>query len=186
VKLDDGAKRQRMQIDGATNAFGPGWSQMLAGMEFPNAGCWQVTAKYSYVGITQELTFVLDVIAEVITVAVEPHPLDLRCARRQPYVPALVRLIAVETAAGNPGAFRIEYAFFRDIDADERWSTIRALKVTVIPWPANQNPRHRESTSRRDPMVWPSRAIQGSMNVTVNSMPPSVFFTGVSMMKHLH
>ena len=55
---------ERMHIDEATNAFGPGWSRMLAGMEFPSAGCWQVTANYRYAGITQELTFVVDVIGE--------------------------------------------------------------------------------------------------------------------------
>ena len=64
VKLDAGDKPERMQIDEATNAFGPGWSQMLTGMEFPSAGCWQVTATYAYAGITHDLTFVVDVIAE--------------------------------------------------------------------------------------------------------------------------
>jgi len=53
-----------MQIDAATNAFGEGWSRMLVGMEFPSAGCWQVTAKYVYAGITHDLTFVLDVIGQ--------------------------------------------------------------------------------------------------------------------------
>ena len=62
VKLGD--KPERMQIDEATNAFGPGWSLMLTGMEFPSAGCWQVTVRYQYAGITQELTFVVDVIGE--------------------------------------------------------------------------------------------------------------------------
>ncbi len=61
VKLDAGDQPQRMQVDEATNAFGPGWTSMLTGMEFPSAGCWQVTAKYVYIGIIQELTFVLDV-----------------------------------------------------------------------------------------------------------------------------
>lgn len=61
VKLNRGDKPERMEIDGATNAFGEGWSQMLVGMEFPSAGCWQVTAKYVYGGITHDLTFVVDV-----------------------------------------------------------------------------------------------------------------------------
>ena len=64
VKLNDGDKPQRMQIDRATNAFGDGWSSMLVGMEFPTAGCWQVTANYRFAGITHDLTFVLDVGAE--------------------------------------------------------------------------------------------------------------------------
>ena len=64
VKLNAGDPPERMHIDEATNAFGPGWSRMLAGMEFPSAGCWQVTANYRYAGITQELTFVVDVIGE--------------------------------------------------------------------------------------------------------------------------
>ena len=64
VKLDDGDKPQRMQIDQATSAFGPRWSSMLVGMEFPSAGCWQVTAKYVYAGITHDLTFVVDVIGD--------------------------------------------------------------------------------------------------------------------------
>jgi len=37
---------------------------MLVGMEFPSAGCWKVTAKYVSAGITQDLTFVVDVIGE--------------------------------------------------------------------------------------------------------------------------
>jgi|SRR6187399_2522864 hypothetical protein len=64
VKLGGGNIPERMQIDAATNAFGDGWSQMLVGMEFPSAGCWQVTAKYVYAGITHDLTFVLDVIGQ--------------------------------------------------------------------------------------------------------------------------
>jgi len=62
VKLNSGDNPERMNIEGATNAFGDGWSQMLVGMEFPSAGCWQVTAKYVHAGITQELTFVVEVI----------------------------------------------------------------------------------------------------------------------------
>ena len=42
VKLNAGDPPERMHIDEATNAFGPGWSKMLVGMEFPSAGCWQV------------------------------------------------------------------------------------------------------------------------------------------------
>jgi hypothetical protein len=64
MKLNVGDHPPRMQIDEATNAFGPGWSSMLTGMEFPSAGCWQVTAKYVYAGITHDLTFVVDVIGE--------------------------------------------------------------------------------------------------------------------------
>jgi hypothetical protein len=63
-KMDGGEPPQRMQIEGATNAFGTGWSSMIAGMEFPSAGCWRVTAKYVYAGITHDLTFILDVISE--------------------------------------------------------------------------------------------------------------------------
>jgi len=62
IKL--GGDPERMQIDSATNAYGPGWSQMLVGMEFPSAGCWQISAKYLYAGITHDLTFVVDVVAE--------------------------------------------------------------------------------------------------------------------------
>jgi hypothetical protein len=64
VKLGGGVEPERMQIDKATSAFGPGWNSMLVGMQFPSAGCWQVTARYVYAGITHDLTFVLDVIAE--------------------------------------------------------------------------------------------------------------------------
>jgi hypothetical protein len=66
TKLMDGDKPERIQIDRATNAFGEGWSQMLTLMEFPSAGCWKVTAKYVHVDITQELTFVVDVIDDKI------------------------------------------------------------------------------------------------------------------------
>jgi hypothetical protein len=38
--------------------------KMLVGMEFPSAGCWQVTATYVYAGITHDLTFVVDVVTE--------------------------------------------------------------------------------------------------------------------------
>jgi hypothetical protein len=64
VKLGGGEKPERMQIDGATNAYGDGWSQMLVGMEFPSAGCWQVTANYVHAGTTQNLTFVVDVVTK--------------------------------------------------------------------------------------------------------------------------
>jgi len=63
VKLG-GDSPEHLQIDGATNAFGDGWSQMLVGMEFPSAGCWRVSAKYVFAGITHDLTFVVDVISE--------------------------------------------------------------------------------------------------------------------------
>jgi len=64
MKLDDGDTPERMEIDQATNAFGLGWSSMLTGMEFPSAGCWQVTAKYLNAGITYDLIFVVDVVTE--------------------------------------------------------------------------------------------------------------------------
>ncbi|HEV7606315.1 MAG TPA: hypothetical protein VGO61_03220 [Steroidobacteraceae bacterium] len=58
-------KPRRLNVDRATNAaFGPGKDQMLIGMEFPSAGCWRVTVQYMYAGITQELTFIVDVIDE--------------------------------------------------------------------------------------------------------------------------
>lgn len=41
----------------ATNAYGPGWNQMLVGMEFPASGCWQVVGKYR----GRELTMILQV-----------------------------------------------------------------------------------------------------------------------------
>ena len=62
VKIDAGNNPEELRVDRATNAYGPGWSQMLVGMEFPSAGCWQVTATYISVGIKQELTFVVDVV----------------------------------------------------------------------------------------------------------------------------
>lgn len=62
VKLGARGDPQEFRIDRATNAIGPGWSQMLVGMEFPSAGCWQVTATYISVGIKQELMFVVDVV----------------------------------------------------------------------------------------------------------------------------
>ena len=62
VKLHPGGDPHEFSIDRATNAFGQGWSQMLVGMEFPSAGCWQVTATYISVGVEQELTFVVDVV----------------------------------------------------------------------------------------------------------------------------
>jgi hypothetical protein len=62
VKLDDGIDPKEFRNTTATNAYGPGWNQMLVGMEFPSAGCWQVTATYVSVGIEQELTFVVKVV----------------------------------------------------------------------------------------------------------------------------
>jgi hypothetical protein len=64
VKLDDGDRPERIQIEGATNAFGPGWNQMLVMLEFPSPGCWQVSAEYLLAGITHDLTFVVEVTAE--------------------------------------------------------------------------------------------------------------------------
>jgi hypothetical protein len=55
VRLDGDASTFR--IDGATNAWGDGWSAMLTGLEFPASGCWQVNAHYG----KQLLTFVLRV-----------------------------------------------------------------------------------------------------------------------------
>jgi hypothetical protein len=62
VKLHDGETTERLKIDNATNAFGNGWHSMLTMLEFPDAGCWQVTVSYVYIGITHELTFVIDVV----------------------------------------------------------------------------------------------------------------------------
>jgi hypothetical protein len=60
VKLDDAAST--LHIDRATNAFGPGWSSMLVGMEFPSSGCWKITATYTNFGITEDIDFIVDVI----------------------------------------------------------------------------------------------------------------------------
>ena len=60
LKLGD-AKPDRLHIAEATNAFGPGWARMLTGMEFPSPGCWQVAVTYEYLGIRQNLTFVVGV-----------------------------------------------------------------------------------------------------------------------------
>jgi hypothetical protein len=64
MKLNDGEKPERFRIDGTTGAYGLGWSQMLVGMQFPSGGCWQVTANYTFAGITQNLTFVVEVVGE--------------------------------------------------------------------------------------------------------------------------
>ena len=61
VKLYGNAP-ERMENHSATNAYGDTWSSMLALLEFPNAGCWQVTATYVHVGIRQDLTFTVDVV----------------------------------------------------------------------------------------------------------------------------
>jgi hypothetical protein len=61
VKLFGNAP-ERMENRTATNAYGGGWSSMLALLEFPNAGCWQVTATYVHAGIREELTFTVDVV----------------------------------------------------------------------------------------------------------------------------
>jgi hypothetical protein len=62
VRLHASGNPREFSIDRATNASGQGWSMMLVGMEFPSAGCWQVTATYVSMGIEQELTFVVDVV----------------------------------------------------------------------------------------------------------------------------
>jgi hypothetical protein len=63
VKLHDGEQTEHLKIDNATNAFVGGW-KMLTMLEFPDAGCWQVTVTYVYVGITHELEFIIDVVAD--------------------------------------------------------------------------------------------------------------------------
>ena len=63
---------QYLRIDNATSGFGPGWSRMLVGMEFPAAGCWHVTATYrrpttvpaTAVVPAQTLSFVVEVVDE--------------------------------------------------------------------------------------------------------------------------
>jgi hypothetical protein len=62
VRLDGGDDSERVYIDHATSGFGEGWSAMLVGLEFPSAGCWEVSARYTYVGITHNITFVVDVV----------------------------------------------------------------------------------------------------------------------------
>jgi hypothetical protein len=61
IKLGGAGKPERVHNGHATNAFGPGWSKMLTGMEFPSPGCWQVNARYLLDGIAHELTFVVSV-----------------------------------------------------------------------------------------------------------------------------
>lgn len=58
--LDD-SSAERVHIDQATNAFGPGWARMLTALEFPRAGCWRVQVAYVHLDIRQELAFVVDV-----------------------------------------------------------------------------------------------------------------------------
>ncbi len=63
---------QHLRIDRATNAFGPGWSRMLIGLEFPAAGCWHLTvtyrrpvaAKITPFTVEQILSFVVEVVDE--------------------------------------------------------------------------------------------------------------------------
>ena len=62
VKVGDDGAPQPLHVGRATNAMGESWQQMLVMVEFPSAGCWQVTATYTYAGITQDLTFVVNVI----------------------------------------------------------------------------------------------------------------------------
>ena len=73
-----------------------------------------------------------------LLVAVEPHPLDLRLARRQADVPALVGLIAIEPTPGNPFSLLVEHAFLGDIDADQWRTRVRALERDRDARPANQ------------------------------------------------
>jgi hypothetical protein len=57
-----GKPPERMENHSATNAYGEGWSSMLALLEFPNAGCWRVTATYVHAGVRQALTFTVEVV----------------------------------------------------------------------------------------------------------------------------
>ena len=61
LKLDPGKPPERLSINNATNGTGKDWEAMLVGLEFPSAGCWQLTATYTHVDIKHELTFVLNV-----------------------------------------------------------------------------------------------------------------------------
>jgi hypothetical protein len=62
VSLPEGGQPQRLEVNRATNAYGDGWSSMLALLEFPAAGCWRVTANYVHQGIEQQLAFTVEVI----------------------------------------------------------------------------------------------------------------------------
>jgi hypothetical protein len=62
VNLGDDEDVHTLSVRRATNAFGPHWQQMLVLVEFPAAGCWQLTARYFLAGIRHDLTFVVDVI----------------------------------------------------------------------------------------------------------------------------
>jgi hypothetical protein len=64
ARLDGGDPAQRVYINHATSGYGEGWSAMLMGLEFPSAGCWEVTARYTHVEITHDLTFVVEVVNE--------------------------------------------------------------------------------------------------------------------------
>jgi len=61
VKLESRGDSTHLSVRGATNAMGPGWEQMLALVEFPSGGCWELTATYVRDGIEQELKFVIRV-----------------------------------------------------------------------------------------------------------------------------
>ena len=61
VRISEDDAPQDLVAGRATNAMGEGWQQMLALVEFPNAGCWRVTATYTHAGIAQELVFVVEV-----------------------------------------------------------------------------------------------------------------------------
>jgi hypothetical protein len=45
MRLD--APAPPVEIDRATNAYGPGWDAMLVGMEFPTGGCWEIRGTYN-------------------------------------------------------------------------------------------------------------------------------------------
>ena len=63
VKLPDSAGTETIEVRNATNASGMGetWQEMLMLVEFPSAGCWQLTATYVIQGIQRDLSFVVDV-----------------------------------------------------------------------------------------------------------------------------
>ena len=55
-----------------------------------------------------------------LAITIQPYSLDLGLAWRQADVPSLVGLIAIEPAPGLPFALRIEHAFLRHVDTDQR------------------------------------------------------------------
>jgi hypothetical protein len=63
VKVDSGEEPQRMEARAAGGAMG-GESDphtMVVGMNFPSAGCWALTATYVRLGISEKLTFTVEV-----------------------------------------------------------------------------------------------------------------------------